>query len=300
MVSDNTKMRRKELFMKGHLACQGCGSIIAMKAAIKTLGKNTVVVIPAGCWSVITGPFPHSAMKVPVMHVAFETSGSMASGLRAALDLEGRQDVNILAWAGDGGTFDIGLQSLSGAAERNENIIYICYDNEAYMNTGVQRSSATPYLCWTTTTPERYPKETPKKDIVEIMAAHRIPYAATASIAYLDDFERKLKKAKEMKGTKFIHFLSPCPPGWRFPTELTVKVARLATLTRIFPVYEVINGKEHIINIAPREFVPVKEYFKLQGRFAHLRDEQIKEIQRRVDYDWETLLNKAMWERFEE
>jgi pyruvate/2-oxoacid:ferredoxin oxidoreductase beta subunit len=198
----------------------------------------------------------------------------------------------VAVWAGDGGTFDIGLQSLSGAAERNEDFLYICNDNEGYMNTGTQRSSATPQLAWTTTTPVILPKENPKKDIVAIMADHQIPYAATATIAYPEDFLRKVEKAKKIRGTRFIHLLSPCPPGWRIPSELSIKISRLAVRSRVFPLYEIENGRSYTIQEESR-VVPVKEYLKLQGRFSHLTEQDIKETQKRVDDAWERLLRKA-------
>ena len=198
----------REVMTPGHLACQGCGAALTMRLALKALGPRTVLSIPACCWSVIDGPFPHSTVNVPLFHTAFETAASTASGIRAAFEILGKEDVNVVAWAGDGGTYDIGIQALSGAAERNDNIIYICYDNEAYMNTGIQRSAATPLGAWTTTTPVKHPKSEPKKDMVSILAAHRIPYIATATIAYPEDLVRKLERAKETKGTKFILILS--------------------------------------------------------------------------------------------
>ena len=198
-----------------------------------------IVVVPACCWTIIPGAFPHTALKVSLYHAAFETAASTATGVKAGLEMKGDSTTTVLA--GDGGTFDIGLQALSGAAERNDDFIYICYDNEAYMNTGYSRSSATPFLTWTTTTPVRQAKEEAKKNIMEIMAAHRIPYAATASVAYPEDFFQKMKKAKEIRGLKFIHILASCPTGWRLPSQLSIKAARLAALTRIFPLYEIEN-----------------------------------------------------------
>lgn len=277
-----------ELMMPGHLACQGCGGTIIMKHALEAIGPNMVLVIPACCWAIIPGNFPYSTMNVPLLHTAFETSGAAASGVRAALDLQGKEDTKVLAFAGDGGTFDIGLQSLSGAAERNEDIIYICYDNEAYMNTGVQRSSATPAKAWTTTTPVTQPKASNKKNIIQILAGHNIPYCATANIAFPDDFIRKVKTAAETKGTSFIHALSPCPSGWKIPSEKAIESSRLATQTKVFPLYEVYNGEDYCITM---EFpdIPVNEYFRGQGRFRHLSDEDLDQIQGRVDHDWETL-----------
>lgn len=289
----NFVLPEEENMRPGHLACPGCGGALAMRFALKVLGKNTVISLPACCWSVIDGPFPYSSVRVPLFHCAFETAASTASGIRAGLDIKGMENVTVLAWAGDGGTFDIGLQALSGAAERNENIIYICYDNEAYMNTGIQRSSATPKGAWTTTTPVEHPKTEPKKNMIEIMAAHRIPYTATASIAYPDDFVRKLEKAKNIKGTRFLHIFSPCPPGWKMAPELSIEIARLAVRTGLFPLYEVENGVKYTINFEP-DWVPVREYFRLQGRFSHLTEDDLKEIENNVKTEWEILKRKAM------
>jgi len=276
----------------GHLACAGCGAAIAMKFALKALGRQTVVIIPAGCWAIIAGTYPYITLKVPILHTAFETSGATASGVRAALDMKGDRDTTVMAWAGDGGTFDIGFQSLSGAVERNDDFIYVCYDNEAYMNTGVQRSSATPYGTRTTTTPGKGWKKTRKKNIVEILAAHRIPYAATASIAFPEDMVKKFQRAKEIKGgTRFIHIFATCPTGWRTPTETSVKIARLAVQTNMFPLYEVEDGLKYTINCKGDR--PVAEYLKLQGRFKHLTDNDIKNIQETADKDWNILLGKT-------
>ena len=258
-----------DLMMPGLLSCQGCGTALAMKLALKALGERTVVVIPACCWSIIIGVYPHSTLRVPVIHVPFETAAVAASGVRAGLDIRGESNVTVMAWAGDGGTFDIGLQSLSGAAERNEDILYACYDNEAYMNTGIQRSSATPVGAWTTTTPTGSLKQEPKKDIVSILLAHGIPYVATASVAYPDDFVNKFKKAKEIKGTRFIHILSPCPPGWRIDSAKSIKVARMATQSRIFPLYEVEAGRLSI-TVKPEKTLSVREYLMSQGRFSQM------------------------------
>jgi pyruvate/2-oxoacid:ferredoxin oxidoreductase beta subunit len=203
-----------------------------------------------------------------------------------------------MAWAGDGGTFDIGLQALSGSAERNDDIIYVCYDNEAYMNTGIQRSSATPFLSWTTTTPNPVFKDTPKKDIMEIMAAHRIPYAATATPSFPEDFLEKMRKAKQVKGLRFIHILSSCPPGWKFPSELSVKISRLAVETKVFPLYEIENGRKYTLTVEPKG-LPVGEYLKLQGRFGHLTEKMIQAIQANVDEEWSILREKVRGTRRE-
>jgi pyruvate/2-oxoacid:ferredoxin oxidoreductase beta subunit len=282
----------QDYMVPGHVGCPGCGAAIAMRFALKALGEKTVMVIPACCWSIIAGAYPQSALQIPVIHTAFETGGAVASGVRAALDMKGDTDTTVVTWAGDGGTFDIGFQALSGAVERNENFIYICYDNEAYMNTGVQRSSSTPYGAWTTTTPNRDWKRMRKKNIVEALVAHRIPYAATASIAYPEDLVRKVKRARAMKGSKFIHIYASCPTGWRMPSEMAIKIARMAVQTNIFPLYEVVDGVHYTINFTPKGYL-VKEYFHLQGRFKHLAESDLQQIQEMVDEDWELLQRKA-------
>lgn len=281
-----------ELLNSGHLACPGCGAALAMRLALKALGKKTILVIPASCWSIAPGAFPHSALDVPVYNTAFETGGAAAAGISAALEVLEQKEFTVVTWAGDGGTFDIGIQSLSGAAERNDNIIYICNDNEAYMNTGIQRSSATPYGAWTTTTPAKNPKDRPKKNMLEIMADHRIPYVASVTIAYPEDMIRKIKKAKRIYGTKFIHLLSPCPPGWRIAQEKVVELSRLAVRARVFPLLEIENGERYTLNVNP-DAVPVREYLKAQGRFAHLTEEGIEQIQSNVDQEWRRLLKRT-------
>ncbi len=284
--------RSREWMCSGHVGCAGCGAAVAMRFFLKAMGEKTILVVPACCWSVIAGPYPQSALKVPVFHAAFETGGATASGVRAALDMRGDTETTVVTWAGDGGTFDIGFQALSGAVERNENFIYVCYDNEAYMNTGIQRSSSTPYGAWTTTTPGRDWKKMRKKNIVEALVAHRIPYAATASIAYPEDLIRKAEKARSMKGSRFLHIFASCPTGWRIPSEMSVKIARMAVQTNIFPLYEVEDGVRYTINYRPKEYL-VREYFRLQGRFRHLKEEDLDQIQGMVDEDWRLLLRKA-------
>ena len=281
----------RENLGRGHLACAGCGAAVAMRLTLKALGEKAVMIFPASCWSIIPGPWPHSSIRVPVIHAGFVTGGATASGVRAALDIRGDRETVVTVWGGDGGTFDIGLQALSGAAERNEDFLYICNDNEAYMNTGTQRSSATPRFAWTTTTPVQQPKENPKKDIMAIMADHRIPYAATATIAYPEDFLQKMEKARGLRGTRFIHLLSPCPPGWKISSELTVKLSRLAVRSRVFPLYEIENGR-YTFQEEPH-VLPVREYLRLQGRFGHLTDSEIETIQKTVDAEWERLQRKA-------
>lgn len=286
------KIPDKEYMYPGHVACPGCGAAIAMKFALKALGDKTMVVIPACCWGVIAGPYPQTSLKVPILHTAFATAGAAASGLRAALDMKGDTETTVVAWAGDGGTFDIGIQALSGAVERNEDFIYVCYDNEAYMNTGIQRSSATPFGTWTTTTPGKGWKKSRKKNMIEILAAHRIPYAATANIAFPEDMIQKFNKAKQMKGgTRFLHVFATCPIGWRIPTEISIMIARLAVQTNVFPLYEVKDGLDYTINYKGNR--PVIDYLKMQGRFKHLADNDFKQIQNMVDEDWKLLMSKT-------
>ena len=281
-----------EHMCSGHVGCPGCGAAIAMRFVLKALGDKTMMVIPACCWSIIAGSYPQSTLKIPVLHTAFETGGAVASGVRAAQDIKGDTETTVVTWAGDGGTFDIGFQALSGAVERNENFIYFCYDNEAYMNTGVQRSSSTPYGAWTTTTPGQHWKKLRKKNIVEVLGAHRIPYAATASIAFPEDLMGKVEKAKSMTGSRFIHIFSSCPTGWGMPSEMSIKIARMAVQTNIFPLYELEGGTRYTINYTPKGYL-VNEYFRLQGRFKHLTEEDLDSIQEMVDEDWNLLLRKA-------
>ena len=282
-----------EYMNSGHVGCPGCGATIAMKLALRAFGPKTMMVIPASCWAIIGGNFPQSALKVPILHTGFATTAAAASGLRAALDLRGDRETTIVGWAGDGGTFDIGFQALSAAAERGEDFIYVCYDNEAYMNTGVQRSSSTPWGARTMTTPGASWKRTDKKNIVEIMAAHRIPYAATASIAYPEDLEMKLKKAMSIRtGMRFIHLYSPCPTGWGYAPEFSVKMARMAVQSRAFPLYEVENGVKYSINEAGDK--PVKDYLRSQSRFRHLSDEDIGLIQTHLDKELTRLQRRTL------
>lgn len=285
---------KEEYMYSGHVGCYGCGGTLAMRYLLKGLGERTIVTIPACCWAIMSGVYPNICLKVPLLNVAFETTAASASGIRAALDATGVKDVTVVGFAGDGGTADIGIQALSGAAERGDDILYVMYDNEAYMNTGIQRSGATPFGAWTTTTPvgkRRQYKTRPKKNMVEIMVAHEIPYAATVTVGYPEDFVRKVKKAKEIEGTRFLHVLSPCPTGWRYPPEKTIEISRLAVNTNVFPLYEVEEGLYKITR-KPRKKVGVKEYLAPQGRFKHLTDDLIAEIQSNVDRYWGLLLKK--------
>ncbi len=279
----------QDLLHPGHMACAGCGERVAMRLALEVLGRDTVFVVPACCAAVVDGVFPYSAMGVPMLHTAFETGASVATGVRASLDAQGHHDTTVVVWAGDGGTFDIGFQALSGAAERNENLLYVCYDNEAYMNTGAQRSSATPLGAWTTTTPAVAANARPKKDILAILAAHRIPYAATASIAFPEDLMAKVAKAKVIHGLRFLHILAPCPSGWKYEPDLTIRLARLAVETCVFPLVEVEAGTGPRLTYTPPRPRPVAEYLTPQGRFAHLAPETLATIQSAVDQGWTAL-----------
>lgn len=276
---------KEELLAPGHRGCAGCGASIAVRLALKALGKNTVAISATGCLEVMTTPYPETAWEIPWIHVAFENAGAVASGVEAALRIQGKDDVNVIAFGGDGGTVDIGLQSLSGAMERGHNLTYICYDNEAYMNTGIQRSGATPYGATTTTSPkgkDSFGEDKPKKNMPMIMAAHGIPYVATASIAYPEDFMKKVKKAAEIDGPAYIHLNQPCTTGWGYDSSKTIEMGRLAVETGSWILYEIENG-EFNITYRPTERKPVAEYLKPQKRFRHLDDEHIEKIQEFVD-----------------
>jgi len=284
----------EEYMDPGHMACLGCGATLAMRYMLKALGPRTIISVPACCWAVIPGVWPYNCIKIPMLYSAFETTGASISGLRVALDAKGKQDVNIVGWAGDGGTVDIGIQALSGAVERGHNLFYICYDNEAYMNTGIQRSGSTPIGAWTTTTPVGTTqdwKKAPKKNMVEIMVAHKIPYTATACTSYPEDFIKKLQKAKEIKGPKYIQILAPCPTGWRLAPNKTIEIGRLAVTTCAFPLYEVEYGKYKITR-KPGKKKPIIDYIRQQGRFRHLPEKELEMIQQDIDREWEMLLKK--------
>ena len=284
----------KEVMRPGHLACPGCGHAIGVRMVLQALGDRVVVVVVPSCVAVISGPFPNAAFGVPVFHSAFEIAAPTAAGIATALKIQGIEDIPVLAFAGDGGTFDIGLQSLSGAADRNEDFIYVCMDNEAYMNTGIQVSSATPQFAWTGTSPAGNTRR--KKQIMEIMAAHRIPYAATASIGFPEDLMDKVKRAKEIKGTRFLHLLSPCPTGWKMGEDMSPIAAAAAVETNIFPLYEIVDGLHYTINYYSRN-LPVERYLTLQGRFKHLGPEQIQAIQAETDRAWAELEGRASKEK---
>ncbi len=291
---------KEELLAQGHRMCQGCGAALAMRYVLKAAGPNVIIAMATGCVEVSTTPYPYTSWRVPWIHVAFENAAAVASGIEAAikaLKRKGRtpkdKEVHVIAIGGDGGTFDIGLQALSGMLERGHNVLYVVYDNEAYMNTGIQRSGATPWGAWTTTTPagRKWKGEwRVKKDIVSIALAHGIPYAATANIAYPLDLMNKVRKALSIEGPKLIHIFAPCPTGWRFDPSLTVDIAKLAVECGVWVNYEVENGVFRVTTPVPKR-KPVKEYLALQGRFRHLTEDDVKYVQRIVD-DYVARINK--------
>jgi len=290
----------EEYFAPGHRACLGCGPVITLKLVMKALGPRTIVSEATGCMEIVSSTYPQTAWGVPWIHVAFETAASVAAGVEAgikALQRKGRYPdsgrITIIAIAGDGGTADIGIQALSGALERGHDFIYLCYDNEAYMNTGVQRSSQTPYGSWTTTSPfgaKSIGQKTRKKNMPSIAAAHNIPYVATACPSYPFDLFEKVRKAKAIIGPKYLHIYSPCPTGWRIEPNQTIQIGRLAVESNIFPLYEVENGVWRLTH-KPQNPRPVSEYLRAQRRFSHLSEDDLAAIQRMTDDDYQKLLN---------
>jgi len=283
---------REKYVLPGNAACPGCPEAMGLRYVGMALGRKAILVIPAGCTSIIQGLHPGSGLSFPIINVAFASSDAVAEGVAAAKELLGEDGV-VVVWAGDGATADIGFATLSGAAERNGNIIHICVDNEAYMNTGIQRSSLTPRGAWTTTTWKG--KTEPKKNMPLIMISHGVPYVATASVAYPLDFIEKLRKAASLKGFKYIHLHAPCPTGWRFDPSETVEIARLAIETGMWVLLEAERG---VITIsAPsrpyidkRRRKSVVEYLKRQGRFREIPEELVKEVEKEVDEYWTMIL----------
>jgi len=292
---------KKEYFTPGHRACQGCAEALAVRLVAKALGKNVVVASATGCMEIVSSPLPFTNWGVPWIHVAFENAAAVASGAEAgtkALIRKGKltdKGTVFLGMGGDGATSDIGLQALSGAFEREHNFVYVCYDNEAYMNTGIQRSSATPFGAATTTSPAGKLKPgqvTWKKNMPEIAVAHNIPYVATACSSYPFDLIKKVEKAARIQGPAYVHILSICPTGWRLPPDKAIWIGRLAVETGVFPLYEVEQGK-YRITLDVGELRPVKEYLKPQGRFRHLTDDLIENIQKRVTEEYNKLKAKT-------
>jgi pyruvate ferredoxin oxidoreductase beta subunit/2-oxoisovalerate ferredoxin oxidoreductase beta subunit len=283
-------MDMKDLLCSGHAACPGCIEALSLRHVLAVLGPDTVAVIPPSCLAIMAGPQPLSGLRVPVYQPPLASSAAAASGLRRALDARGRKDTQVAVFAGDGGTYDIGFQCLSSAAERNENLLYVCFDNEGYMNTGAQKSSSTPHLARTGSTPAGKP--TRKKDLTAIMAAHGVPYAATASAGFLADLRRKVAKAKAMRGFRIITLLVPCLDGWGVPEDQGIGLARLAVECGAFPLYEVEDGWRITLNGPPRSR-PVRDYLRVQRRYAGLDDAALETLQREVDEAWGRLQQKG-------
>ncbi len=278
------------MLSSGHSACPGCVLALSLRHILNTLGPDTMAVAAPSCAALICGAQPCSSMSIPVYQTTLESSAAAASGLRRALDVRGEKDTTVIVIAGDGGTYDIGFQALSSAVERNEDMIYFCFDNEGYMNTGGQKSSATPLYAATGSTPSG--KLSKKKNLTEIMAAHGIPYAATVSSAHLADLVRKVEKAKSISGTRVITVLVPCLPGWGLPDDAAIDVARLAVDTGVFPLVEVEDGQRYTLNQVTKTR-PVKDYLTTQKRYRHLSEEDLEEIQLMVDENWARLLEKS-------
>ena len=286
----------EECMLQGSAACPGCPATMALRMVFKAFGKNMVMVVPACCTAVIESLYPNTSFDVPVMNIAFEAAAAGASGVEAALRVQGKKDTTVVAWAGDGGTYDIGIQALSGALERGTNYIYIRHNKKIYSNTGIQRSGATPYAAWTTTTVGG--KTEFRKEMGDIVRAHHIPYSAQTCISYPDDFYRKLKKAQSIKGPKYIEIMAPCPPGWRFSMEKTVEMGRMAVETGAWALYEcendvmTFNGKSKLILEKKIQRKPMEDWIKYQGRFGHLfkptKDtKRIQTLEDHVDLIWE-------------
>lgn len=293
--------KKPQKFASGHRSCAGCSFPITVRNILASTDKDIVVSNATGCLEVTSTIYPFSSWKVPYIHSAFENAASTISGIEAAYQILKRKkkikkDIKFIAFGGDGGTYDIGLQALSGALERGHDFLYVLYDTEAYSNTGYQRSSATPYGASTTTDPYgkvRHGKSEFRKDIMKIVAAHNIPYLAQASPSNFEDLTRKAEKALSMRGPCFINVISPCVPGWKIDMGSGIKVARLAVETRFWPLYEIEDGK-YTLNYKPHNYVPIEEFLKLQGRFKHvLKPENaylLQEIQSHIDSEWEKLL----------
>jgi pyruvate ferredoxin oxidoreductase beta subunit/2-oxoisovalerate ferredoxin oxidoreductase beta subunit len=278
------------MLCSGHAACPGCIDALSARHVLATLGPNTIAVIPPSCMAIIAGPQPYSSMKIPVYQPTLEASAAAASGLRRALDAQGKRDTQVVVLAGDGGTYDIGFQCLSSAAERNEDFIYVCFDNEGYMNTGAQKSSSTPHFARTGSTPAG--KTSRKKNLVEIMAAHGVPYVATASAGHLPDLIRKVEKAKAIRGTRILVLLIPCLDGWGLPDDAGLAAARYAVECGAFPLYEVENGRRYTLNVAQRTR-PVSDYLALQSRYKHMTPAEIDALQAEIDEHWERLVRQT-------
>ncbi len=283
----------EEYIFPGTRACAGCSMALIYRIALKAMGPKTIITVPASCLTVLHGMQGFCTTKVSVLHTPFATTGASASGIVASLEDKGLADeVNVLAFAGDGGTVDIGIQSLSGAVERGTNFIYACYDNEAYMNTGVQRSGSTPLGAYTTTTPNG--KTGYKKNMAKILEAHGIPYVATAISSYPLDLYEKFKNAQKIQGPKYIHILAPCPPGWGYNPKDSIEIGRLAVQTGFWPLYEVIEGKFILSKdsqrfIDPNKRKPIIEYLNVQKRFKDISNEDIEQYKSYIEAQWKEI-----------
>jgi pyruvate ferredoxin oxidoreductase beta subunit len=278
-------IEERELFASGHRACAGCGEALALRHIMKAAGEKTIVVQATGCMEVVSTPYPETAWKIPWVHCAFENAPAVASGVRAALNMKGDKETNVLAIGGDGASFDIGFGALSGAIERGTKFLYIATDNEAYMNTGIQRSGATfPYAATTTSPAGKVipGKQQPKKPLPFIVAAHGVKYVASVSVANLVDLKKKVEKALSIDGPTFIHAYVPCIPGWKIDSSSTIEIAKEAMESGIFPLYEIEDGILKF-NYKPAQRKPVDKYLMSQGRFKHLTPELVKKIQKYVD-----------------
>lgn len=303
---------KPDLFLSGHRACAGCAPATVLRLIMKATRGPTIVTNATGCMEVSSTIYPYTSWAVPWLHTAFETAASNASGIEAALKVlrrKGRikdEQVDVIAFAGDGGTFDIGIQALSGAVERGHDFLFVLYDNEAYMNTGIQRSGGTPYGASTTTSQAGSVvpgKLQQKKPIADIMVAHDMPYVATASPYYWKDLIMKARKGMEVNGPAFLHVFAPCPRGWRSDNAKSIELTKLAVETCIFPLWEAVNGEyqlstpSKVIALAPQKKKPVKEYLQMQGRFRHLftpkNEKMIEEIQQTTDQKWNRVLKKC-------
>lgn len=280
----------RHLLSSGHAACPGCAMAVAMRHILNTVGPNAMAVAAPSCAAIICGMQPCSSLKIPVFETTLESSAAAASGIRRALNAQGKHDTTVVAFAGDGGTYDIGFQALSSAVERNEDIIYFCLDNEGYMNTGGQKSSATPLYASTGSTPAG--KLSKKKNLTEIMAAHEIPYTATATPAHLPDLVHKVEKAKDISGSRVITVLIPCLAGWGLGDDEAIASARLAVDSGVFPLYEVEDGQRYTLNQTTRTR-SVRDYLQSQNRYRHLSAEELDEIQAMVDKSWTRLTERA-------
>lgn len=293
--------KKKDLLSGGHRLCPGCGASIVVRQVLLAANTPVVVACPTGCLEVSTTPYPYSAWKCSYIHTAFENVAATLSGVESAYKALRRRgklntEFRFVAFGGDGGTYDIGIQALSGALERGHRMVYVCYDNGAYMNTGIQRSSSTPFGAWSTTTPvgKVIPGKTQeRKDLTAIVAAHNIPYVAQASPSRWKDLMTKAEKALNAEGPAFLNIIAPCPRGWRYSSEKTIYLSELAIETAFWPLYEVENGNWRLTH-RPKEKKPIAEWLKLQGRFKHLfapgNEELLQEIQARFDQKWENLL----------